>query len=177
LQNAGSPFEIKEKVMNQQRLDNFRSITPQEIEEWCEGKSLEEIREAMTRDNTHLREALDIGVDDLPQGRGENAVEDVIVSKIEHVEAEAQRQREEEEAEEAEREAERERHAAAARVEQGREVQRRFLERHPKFIPSEELGNQLRDAYLAIDPSATEWDDVTLEAAYSNLLVEKLEGR
>src|SRR5437879_13041262 len=75
--------------MDQQRLDNFRKITPAEIEEWCEGKYLAEIQEALARDNAHLREAIDIGVDDLPHGRGENAVEDVLVSKLEQIDAQA----------------------------------------------------------------------------------------
>jgi hypothetical protein len=82
-------------------------------------------------------------------------------------EADRQRQQEDEEAAEARAD----RHA---RNEEGLAVQRRFCERHPEFVPGEELGNRLRDAYLEINPGATEWTDLDLERAYCNLLTEGL---
>jgi hypothetical protein len=147
-------------------------LTQDEIDEWAEGKTLEEIGNAWNKDATHLRESLGISLDDVPRdARGVitgSAVEDTIVSKLEEVNA----QRQAEEAAEAERQ---ERAEARAREEEGFACQRRFLERHPEFVPSLEAGNKLRDACLAM--GMTEWNDVDLEAAYSNLLVEQLESR
>jgi hypothetical protein len=145
-------------------------LTQDEIDNWAEGKSLEEIADAWHRDSTKLRSDLGLTAEDLPRGRGDIAVENAIVSKLE--ENEAQRQAE------ATKQYQREvRIAQAQNDREGREVMWRFLERHPEYVPSEELGNRLRDEYLAIAPDANQWDDTTLEMAYSNLLIEKLEGR
>jgi hypothetical protein len=143
-------------------------LTQQEIDDWSEGKSAAEIADAWQKDSAKLRESLGIQVEDLPRGRGTATVENVLVSKIAEIDA----QRETEEAEQRWREVG---EAQAQNDAEGMACQRRFLERHPEFIPSEEAGNQLREAYLEIDPDATEWDDTVLEKAYCNMLVEKLE--
>ena len=144
-------------------------LTQQEIDDWAEGKSAAEIADAWSKDTAKLRESLGLTPDDLPRGRGDAAVEDAIVSKLEENEA----QRQAEEAEQHQREV---RIAQAQNDAAGREVQRRFLERHPEVVPSPELGDRLLAEYLEIDPDATEWDDLTLEKAYSNLLVQNLES-
>jgi hypothetical protein len=159
----------KEKVMDERRLDNFRSLSPEEVEEWCEGKSLEEIEDAMRRDSSHLREALDIGIEDLPRGRGIAAVETVIEAKLEEHDAQQQA--------EAAEQHQREVMAAQARNDaEGLAAQQRFLARHPEFTPSLESGAKLQEAYLAIDPDATEWDDTVLEKAYCNMVVDEFKS-